>query len=297
MVFDSIILDVAIGVVFVYLLLSLLCSTVSELFARVFAWRSNTLAKGIQNLLDDPDATGLAREFYQHPLIDSMDRDGKIDKWLKRYSKPSYIPSSTFATALLDIIVRDSGTKPQTFEEFRNAVANSKKINDITKTILLVLFDNSQNNLDNVRKNIEDWFNNAMDRVSGWYKRNVQSLILLLALIITVGANVDTIMIGNNLAQDSTLRSSVVASAQVFANQTVSSGSNASSNIRELRNEIQQIQILPIGWSQRLPTDFWGWLTKIFGLFITTIAVSLGAPFWFDMLNKLIDLRGTGKQP
>jgi hypothetical protein len=303
MVFDSIILDVAIGIVFIYILLSLICSTVSELFSRVLAWRSNTLAKGIQNLLNDPDATGFAKEFYQHPLIDSMDQDGKIDKLLNRHSKPSYIPSRTFAIVLLDIIARDSGTKPKTFEEFRNAVINSKIINDKTKNALLALFDNSQDKLDNARKNIEDWFNDAMDRVSGWYKRNVQSLILLLALIITVGANVDTIVIANNLAQDSTLRSSVVASAEVFANKTASSGLNASLNVKELRNETQQIQILPIGWSnesnvpQGLPSGSGGWLTKIFGLFITTIAVSLGAPFWFDMLNKLVDLRGTGKQP
>lgn len=282
---------------FVYLLLSLICSTVSELFARVLAWRSNILAKGIQNLLNDPDGTGLAKELYQHPLIDSMKLDGKIDKLLNRHSKPSYIPSRTFVIVLLEIIARDSVTKPKTFEEFRSAVANSKIINDKTKIALLALFDNSQDKLDNVRKNIENWFNDGMDRVSGWYKRNVQSFILLLSLIITVGANIDTIMIANNFAQDSTLRSSVVASSVIFANKTASSGLNASFNVKDLRNEVQQIQILPIGWPQGLPTDFWGQIIKIFGLFITTIAVSLGAPFWFDILNKLVNIRGTGKQP
>jgi hypothetical protein len=304
MVFDSVFLDVAISIVFVYLLLSLICSAVSELFARVFAWRSSTLAKGIRNLLNDPNAADLEEIFYKHPLIDSMDRDGNFDKLLKRHGKPSYIASRTFAIALLDIIAPASGKETKTFEQVRNALdtTNSKIINPKTKTALLALFNNSQNNLDNTRKNIEDWFNDGMDRVSGWYKRNVQYLILGLALIITVGANIDTVMIANNLAQDSTLRSSVVASAVVFANQTASSGSNASLNIQELRNETQQIQLLPIGWSyesnvpQGLPTG-WGWLTKIIGLFITVIAVSLGAPFWFDTLNKLIDIRGTGKQP
>lgn len=39
----------------------------------------------------------------------------------------------------------------------------------------------------------------------------------------------------------------------------------------------------------------WWWITKFFGLILTVFAASLGAPFWFDILNKIISIRSTGK--
>ena len=38
-------------------------------------------------------------------------------------------------------------------------------------------------------------------------------------------------------------------------------------------------------------------IPKIMGWLITTLALYLGAPFWFEMINKFINLRGTGKKP
>jgi hypothetical protein len=66
---------------------------------------------------------------------------------------------------------------------------------------------------------------------------------------------------------------------------------------------------LPVGWSRNandpgyfrppeLSLDFAGWvLYKLFGLFISIFAVSLGAPFWFDMLSKFVNLRSAGTPP
>jgi hypothetical protein len=36
--------------------------------------------------------------------------------------------------------------------------------------------------------------------------------------------------------------------------------------------------------------NFWGYL-------LTAFAISLGSPFWFDLLNKLVQLRGSVQQP
>lgn len=44
-----------------------------------------------------------------------------------------------------------------------------------------------------------------------------------------------------------------------------------------------------------MPSSFWGWVLKIFGLALTATAASLGAPFWFDLLNKFIVVRSTVK--
>lgn len=254
MVLDSIILDVAIGVVFVYVLLSLICSAFTELISRVFAMRSNTLENGIRNLLNNSNAPGLTEDFYAHGLITGITKEGRIGKllnWIAKqlgikggWGRPSYIPSRIFAIALLDIIPQ--GTKPETFRELRESF--TKINNQKTKEALLAIIDNSHHNLDEAKKNIENWFDDQMDRVSGWYTRDVQFIILGLALIISVWANVDTIMIANNLEHDSTLRASIIESAVVLTNQSIPYGANVSLN--ETRNLINQLQIVPIGWEK-----------------------------------------------
>ena len=84
------ILQVVIGLSFLYASLSLIASGANELISSVLALRARSLEKGIRNLLDDPAASA---EIYEHPLIRSLFRARRI---------PSYIPSSKFALALLD---------------------------------------------------------------------------------------------------------------------------------------------------------------------------------------------------
>ena len=140
-----------------------------------------------------------------------MTKEGRIGKLLNWFAKklgikqiwgrPSYIPPRIFAIALLDIIAKAKDAEAKTPETFRELKDCVKKIdnNDRIRQALLALIDNSHHNLDEAKKNIENWFNDQMDRVSGWYTRNVQFIILGFALIISVWANVDTIMIANNL--------------------------------------------------------------------------------------------------
>jgi hypothetical protein len=94
--FNSGILDVVIGVVVVYLQLSLVCTAVNELVALWLGKRAKELEKGIRGLLTKPE---LVDKFYDHPLIKGLQPDGR---------KPSYIPSRTFSLALMDIVRRHS---------------------------------------------------------------------------------------------------------------------------------------------------------------------------------------------
>ncbi len=78
--FGSNVLEVAIGVVFVYLLMSLICSTINEqVIARFFALRSKTLEDGIKTMLNDPQGAGLAKEFYNNSLIQGLAKQGVFD--------------------------------------------------------------------------------------------------------------------------------------------------------------------------------------------------------------------------
>jgi hypothetical protein len=100
--FGSSILDVAIGLIFVYLFLSLICSAVNEGIASLVNKRGNILFEGIKNLLNDPKFTGLAQQLYTHGLVDGISHEATNPEKPNRL--PSYMPSNHFALALIDIL-------------------------------------------------------------------------------------------------------------------------------------------------------------------------------------------------
>src|SRR5581483_3276436 len=155
-------LDVAIGLIFVYLLLALICTTVNEFIAGNRDTRAKFLDRGITRLLgDDPQ---LKRQFYEHPAIKTL---APSDKAIC----PSYIPAERFATALMDIL--SGSDKPLTdVEAIRTGVKN---VNPDLRSQMALLLDRSGGQPAALRAVTEEWFSQTMDRVSGWYKRNAQS--------------------------------------------------------------------------------------------------------------------------
>jgi hypothetical protein len=333
----GVVLEIGIGVVFIFLLLSLVTSTLTEWVAGIFALRSKTLATGIRELLSDPEGKGLAKAIYDHPLIQGLTRDGKL---------PSYIPSDTFAVALLDIIAPATGSPsgepgPASLDELRQAVAGlpegslktavlalamaltnapvsetapapgaiatpgaigirsavERMGNADVKRAVLALMGQSAPGAADLLPKLQAWFDDAMDRVSGWYKRTAQLITIGIGLFIVLLLNADTVMIADGLARDPAVRAGVVAAAQQAASKQTQT-----LDLSAFEKQANQLQ-LPIGWSgtsgdpRSLPSDFVGWLTKLLGLAVTIVAVSMGAPFWFDMLNKLLNLRLTGTPP
>jgi hypothetical protein len=309
------ILDIAIGLIFVYLLLALICTTASELLAGIFNRRSRNLFIGIRGLLEDenvrlgnpkdpgdPKGKGLVDLFYAHPLIKSL--SGRQTQGETK-SKPSYIPSRTFALALLDIIEPANPDKERNIDDIRAAIKALPGDSDFRRT-LLILLDEAKSDLGKLQKGIEEWFNNAMDRVSGWYKRRTQVIVFVIAVMVTSVANADTIQIAKTLANDAALREAMVAQAQEFAKNPppASQGSgaqpqtNTSAGAAIIRDNAATLQNLglKLGWQDESRARI-DWVNKIFGLLLTALAVSMGAPFWFDMLNKIISVRSAGKAP
>ena len=290
--FDSVILDVAISMVLVYLMLSLICSMATEWIARIHNTRANMLEEWIRNFLDDPNGEKFSKKFYNHPLIKGLAQKG---------IKPSYISSRNFAIVLFDIIAPADGEHAKTIKNIRDAVLKIENV--YVKRTLLSIMDVSGNDIGKARKNVEVWFDEGMDRLSGQYRRKSQAIVLLLALIICVPLNADTFMLYDIFSSDITARDMAVVSAQDIIDQTSSNSSKPSLTIKQVQNELQQLQT-PMGWSwpptpddPRTPSTFIGWIKKFFGLLLTVSAVSMGAPFWFDALSKLISLRSTGKAP
>lgn len=312
------VIDIGLGLIFVYLLLSIICTAANELIAGLLKLRARTLAAGVNNLLENKGVPDLKKNFYNHPLIKSL---------YKQNRKPSYIPSRTFALVLLDLIAPVNISGPKAMVDIRTRIEGLPENSDIRKT-LLILIDEAGDSVQRLRSNIETWFNDAMARVSGSYKRRTQSIILVLAIVVTAASNADTIQIAKALSNDPLLREALVAQAQEFAKQEATMGpthgaqpsyqgtgvgsrmeeeenvtqpqlnsdssESPSNRIRETFREFQQLGI-PLGWKSQ--PQGWEWANKIVGLLLTALSASLGAPFWFDKLKKVVNIRATGPSP
>ena len=173
------IIETAIGLIFVYLLLSMVCSSIQEFLAALFGWRAKTLLEGIQSMLGNDMAT--VHKIYNDPLIKSLARTTWWDSVIRRKTPlPSYIPADLFAKALLNatgVQVSDPAAKT-VLPANLNASPNIQKA--------LQSFAGFSSDFNALLANIESWYNNTMDRVSGWYKRKTQCWILLIAAAVTL---------------------------------------------------------------------------------------------------------------
>lgn len=166
------------------------------------------------------------------------------------------------------------------------------------------MLDAADGDLERARKNVEAWFNSSMDRVAGWYKGRSQAVIFALGLLLVFLLNADTLAIGNSLAGNAALRQSLVSAAEYSMKHRAGDGKADTpkvlmDKVEELQNLGQRMG-LPVGWDTDNPRTWPGrdwnrWLMKVAGLLMTALAIALGAPFWFDVLNKIMVVRSTVK--
>lgn len=326
--FGSTLLDIVIGLIFVYLLLSLICSALNEILEAWLKNRATDLERGIAELLFDREGKGWVQQLYKHPLISGLfkgEYESSLTKewWRKikcRTKLPSYIPARNFALALMDTVLpgqakTPSGAAgatvspaiplagaptPNPLKPLRDAISNLGDTK--VKQALMTLVDAAGNDVSKARENIEAWYNNSMERVSGWYKRRARLIMLFLGLGVVIAVNADTIAITTSLSRDKAVRDSLVAAAQEYVKQQPDTD-KPMDRIKQYTDEIRDLS-LPLGWKNNKPLpisdktkpdESMGWPMKIIGWLITTVAISLGATFWFDLLNKFIGVRSSIK--
>jgi hypothetical protein len=277
--FGSTIIEVAIGLIFIYFLMSMISSHINELIAQWMQWRSKDLDAAIRRMLADPE---LGNKVMNHPLITGLaSRAG---------AKPAYIPPNTFALALFDAIA-PAGDAPTALERVRDQVVKSLPQSRASQALLAII-DRANGDIERARAGTVEWFNAAMDRLSGAYKRRIQLLTLCVALVLTLLFGADTLAIADALFKEPTLRAAVTGAAQNASSTQVAPGAQSVGQIVEQLEKTG----LPLGWGA-LPADALGWFKKVIGLLVTTLAVSLGAPFWFDVLRNVSNLRSSGPPP
>jgi hypothetical protein len=359
------IVDVAIGLSFVFLILSVVATSVVEAVAGLLSARAKTLEDWLAANLTphaEPRPVGLAARVEHHarnaaeavagavrprPPTQELQRARHIlghpvvYAMTKGTSRPSYVPRERFVSALLG---RGGETRTKLFaalasdddpagkakqvidgipdpelkkelnglwttsrrnvEKFRGlaqewfaaAPAADERIGVLIgdlpagpmKQAMQSLWIEAHRDATAFRGEAEVWFDQAMQRLSGSYKRRTQVWLWALGLAFAVLLDIDAVRISNALWQDQTLRQLLVNQAVLTTPATGVDPASASHQLSALG--------LPLGWDG-WPSGFTNWFSTLFGLVVTSAAVSLGAPFWFDSLSKLAHLRNAGPKP
>jgi hypothetical protein len=344
--FNSSILDVVIGLVFCFASVALFVSSINEAVASFLKLRHKTLLTGIQRMLNDPDGTGLVKTLYEHALVNPLSLampssaavidpaaagaaapaalqpprvqvavEPTTPAWAKVQQLPAYIASKDFAHALIDIIRTPMQPGVQPGADLK---ADIDKIADPQlRQVLQGFLARAQGDVDKFGDALANWFDSAMDRLSGSYKRRAQFWTFVIGLVTAASLNIDAFYVLDQLWRRPELAAAIVspASAQLIAAAASSAGSLAHGTAASdgdaapppaalSADEVMKtLNTLPVGWGfQRHAPAAMGsrilfYLEWALGVAITGSAAVFGAPFWFDLLQQLIQVRGTGAKP
>lgn len=383
------IIEILISVVLVFALLSILVSTLVEWVNNVRKTRGKMLKCSILQMLNDPLNLQYGFLLLKHPMIDVMNNQSEKRPF-------QYLASDVFANALVDVIGQQAdlglsikknknnefSTKDElvaltTMQKFENGLEQMN--NSPFKDMLLSFYSKSGGDYGVLKVILENWFDNYMDRTTGWYKRNLHTKFIVVGMLVAFGLNVDSVHLFKVISMDENLRNNLVAVAEgvtqdysqldkeeqilyskqmevLNANIQEMSKNENDSNYSSIEPLLQGTRLLikkisdsdsvrksqisrvneilvlsdqlgiPIGWDceeaplswcfaeekpiaaptnklglylyKRNYSNSWGSIFMYFlGTILTGFLLSFGAPFWFDILIKFVNIRKAGTKP
>jgi hypothetical protein len=268
----STVLEVAIGLTFCYGTVALIVSTLQEALAAAFRLRANTLLAGVKSMLNDSRFDGLARAVYQHPLVNPH-ADGTQPSERDMRTRPSYIEPAHFAIALVDSLWKVPGD----FAQLGNAIETIPDAQ--VRQVMRGLYGRARD-LQQFQDMLAGWFDNAMARMSGAYKRRQMLISLLLALLLAILFNIDSIHLFRTLWQQPALAAHL-HDAPGALDPAV----------------FDAMMALPIGWTRFPPVANADFALQVAGWIVTASTALFGAPFWFDLMQRVVRMRSTGTRP
>lgn len=291
----TVIIQVAIGVIFVWVTLAVITSQVQEWVSSILAWRANFLESAIEQMLGNPEAK---KRLYKHPLIQGLfSNSGK--------RKPAGIPQDKFALVLFEEVINSGITvadAKNTFDNLKKSVAVLKTkgegnvLQNFAASLDTLLIgieekaDDATHSITEARIRVESWFNDSMDRLGGAYRRRMQITGLIVGITVAAVLNVDTGAIMTTLWKDPIIRQAIVTQAGQLQESDIQPG-EAAPTVEEIAKNAEKLNVLslPIGWSAKnIPTTANGWVGKIVGILLSGMAAAQGAPYWFDIMRKLV---------
>jgi len=222
-------LNVVIGLVFVMLLFSLLATTIMELLAGWMSLRGKNLEKALRSMLTDQNDQKTFEKFKQNALYQQL-----AGKSLGKKTPPSYLSSRSFRSILMDTIFDGKDEEGNETERFQ--VIENEQL----RKVLQQLHRDSHGDDAHFKLKVESWYDDVMDRSTGWYKRNTQYILLAIGLVIAVLFNADTISIYDKLSKDPSARLELMTSAQQFMNTNNSVAPNAQT-FQQFQGQMNQL--------------------------------------------------------
>ncbi|MCW2548770.1 MAG: hypothetical protein JWN96_3230 [Mycobacterium sp.] len=347
---DSAFVGGAVGLVIIFGILASLATAATEAIARFIGLRAEYLLRGIRTLLvadntfklpvrnppkdsvDKAPADNAARPegfsetvkaVLESPLIAAsgpqktiMAGNAALSR-KERRSLPSYISSSAFSAALLDTLVPADGDTP--LQKLENAIERSD-FDDRTKKLLATLAKQADGDINRLRTSLEATYDSHMQRVSGWYKRHVRWITLVVGALLVLILNLNATRIASSLYLDEPLRTAVTAQAQ---SPTNCDDKDPNACLHKVLDAVEPLSAagLPLGWKavpQCLAGTHCSWLDRygitdpsrgdawhntwhalgaLLGYLVMILAVLPGARFWFSALSKLNIFRASGSAP
>ena len=330
------ILDLVVGIIFIFFLLSIICSSIVEMILTVRRVRAQVLGRWLLTIFDtkitdaDNNQVALGQEIMDHCAVTALSPKG---------SAPSYIDSKNFVSALLDKITTFSKVvNPTSIDQIIESVATTTAISEELRRSFLIyaneakdtftaLTEKTTGAIEMFQSKIESWYNSNMDRISGTMKtKYTRRFTFITAVLVCALLNADTVEISQYLYNNPEARTQLAAEAYKTGAddsikqdmQRIKESLNTSAVNDTVKLTLTQLQdsinakmesvnkakaalqeSIPLGWSkiEFAKLKNFNWILKLIGMAITIVAIMMGAPFWFDVLNKISNLRGTGAKP
>ncbi|MEY2632424.1 MAG: hypothetical protein RIR00_1078 [Pseudomonadota bacterium] len=326
---NSSILDTLIGLMLMYAALALVATGVTEMIGTFLRIRPKVLEFALQQVL----GSNYFKQFYNNPRIATLTR--KLEDESDGMKLPAYLAPSTFASTFVDVLlskVADNDPAAarsqvkQDFGKLRDMVnaVEEPNLRYLLQTAVAKVEGQAADGaaaLAAFEKELENYYNQLMERVSGWFKRKAHLITVAVGIVVCALSNADTIMMARTLSNSPEVRKALVTQAATYQDVDPSlAGVNCPTLLQKNKetptamsnDELQGLlkcqsaltsarmsqatTAFPIGWDNSgLPQGGLAWAMKVLGILISGLAVSLGAAFWFQAMQNLMRL--TGKLP
>ncbi len=294
-------LEVIIGMIFTFMLLSLLGTTVNELISAWRGWRGFYLEEGLKRLLEFKDNPEVFEKFKNNAVFKQLMQHKAP---LRVSQSPAYLSSSNFATILTNVL-KKKGQAVEKIDDLLEGLPEDSQL----RQVLEQLKEEGHESLDAFKARLQTWFDDVMWQASGWYKRHVQFITLFVGLSIAGVLNADSFQIYKHLSNNAAARESLAAMAEKYAaeNETLPETKTYTDTlaVKDIKKELDDVtstgefgemsNVLGLGWQTGdVLVSPVSWLVRLLGWLITAFAISLGASFWFDILKKIVTIRSSG---
>ena len=273
-------LDTAVGLVLLLFVLATAASSLLELVNRIGRKRARDLEAALGHLLGGSGSGGAPAQAAVAAL-----RQTSVYAAATTASgghPPAYLSAKSFADATLELASTVGQSVDATLPP------------ELRERLDLLLQESGDDSLE-LRAGLERWFDEAMGRLSDTYKKQAAFMLGLIGLVLAVVVNASLPDVAARLWNASVTRAAVVAAAQ---NAAQGKGVETLTEVARTTDQLAELSI-PLGWAVGGPGGAGWWVSHLFGWALTAVLVMVGAPFWFDLLGRLITFRvgGSGGQP